>query len=107
MKQIIVVVSMLLLFIAVGIFGIKNSINPKQKIKNLNLSTDLILPTGTTDVIRIISNIEKEKKEFKAGVYYGSRSFLSLIRSGRTNITDIEVYNMSIIIRKQAKGEKK
>ena len=62
MKQIIVVVSMLLLFIAVGIFGIKNSINPKQKIKNLNLSTDLILPTGTTDVIRIISNIEKGTK---------------------------------------------
>lgn len=95
------------------LFGITKSIKSVRKItcptkvNNTEFSNNIPNINSTVNVTYVSLNIEKEKEEFKKGVYFGSRAILELVKTGKQNLNDNEIYNSALNIRKQAEGGKK
>lgn len=101
----------LITLVIILIIGITKSVNFTKKYINppvvISYTTNIVTANTIGMLAQVVSNIEKEKEEYRLGVYYGSRSFLQLINTGKKNLNDDEIYNNSLIIRKQVEGEKK
>jgi hypothetical protein len=79
-------------------------------IKSTILTKNYIFPPpppNTIIVTNVISNIEKEREEYRLGVYCGARSMLTMINGGKKTLNDNEIFVNSLVIKQQIKGEKR